>query len=304
MRVGQVLPFAALPFVFALGWWSHPGSELQMSDESRSKVFVRDTVRVNSSSARGSPVSAGVADRSIDISEVKKRDALEGTIRGVPFSFLKQIYLERQDAEWKKTEEYYQQIPSDDTEAMKKQSEEFLRMFQRNSSGASFFTASSEWTLRGGKRVPVVFVGQIYSSRNVQGTDASGWVVHEGMQGDATLATKGEELCYLVTAYFRIGEAEGARYASEGTGSCLNWVPVRDGKPFVLFSSNSKALTPFFDRASVPLPGFGTDVDSDPQWYDSNTGKWSRLARVRWDPISKDEYGRMQGELQADVIRN
>jgi len=295
MRLGQILPFAALPFVFALGWWSHPGAELQVSDVQQTKVFVSDTVRVNSSSARGNPVDTAVADRSIDISDVKKRDALEGTIRGVPFSFLKQIYLERQDAEWKKSEEYYQQIPLEDSEAMKRQTDELFKQFQRNSAGASFFTTTSEWTLRGGKRVPIILFGQIYSSRGDQ----------EGMvTGDPTLATRGDEICYMVTAYFKIGETEGSRYASEGTGSCLNWVATREGKPFILLNSNSKSLVPYFDRVSVPLPGFGSDFDSEPQWYNSNQMKWSRLARVRWNPISKDEFARNKVELQAVFFRN
>lgn len=294
MRLGQVLPFAALPFVFALGWWSHPRSELLVSDESRTSMIVSkvtkvvtDTVRVNSSSARGTEV--------IDISDVKNRDALESTIRGVPFSFLKQIYLERQDAEWKKSEEYYQQIPPEDTEALKQQTDELFKQFQRNSAGASFFTTSSEWTLRGGKRVPVILFGQIYSSRADQ----------EGMAtGDPVLATRGEEICYMVTVYLKIGEVEGSRYASEGTGSCLNWVATREGKPFILLNSNSKSLAPYFDRISVPLPGFGSDFDSDPQFYNSNQMKWSRLPRVRWDPISREDFARNQVDLQADVIRN
>lgn len=308
MRLGQVLPFAALPFVFALGWWSHSRSVAQVpvsSSESKGVAISRsDAIRTSSSAAQNAAVNADGVDRSFDILDAKKRDDLEGTIRGVPFSFLKQIYLDRQDAEWKKTEEYYQQIPLDDTESMKKQSEEFFKQFQSNSGGSSSFTASSEWTLRGGKRVPVIFIAQIYSTKFVQRTDPGGWVVSDIAQGDATLATTGEDLCYSVSAYFRVGDTEKGRYASEGTGTCLNYVSVRDGKPFVLFNNNSKVLIPYFDRASVPLPGFGTDIDSDPQWYDSNGGKWFRLARVRWESISKEEFGRIQSDLQADVIRN
>ena len=217
---------------------------------------------------------------------------LEKTVRGVPFSFLKQIYLERQDQEWAKADQRYSRIPPEDEQGQKKQTEELFNLFQKNSNGASFFSATTEWTFRGGKSVPVTLLAQFYSSRTA---DVS------STQADASLATQGSELCYTATVYFKVGLAEGGHYSSAGTGSCLRWPTIREGRPYVLFDSYAKQMTPLFDKFTAPLPGFGSDGDVDPEWYDANRSSWTALSRLRWDAISREDYLRVESDLQLDT---
>jgi hypothetical protein len=207
-------------------------------------------------------------------------------------------------ADFKAADEMYSEVKPEDVEGKKKLAEYFFELFQRNSGGASFFTSSTEWTLRGGRRVPVTLLGQYYVSRSPSSDEDSGPIVHDTVTGDSTLATRPEDLCFMVMAYFKIGDAEGARYAQEGTGSCLAWSPSHKQKPFVVLNSNSKALMPYFDRVSIPQAGFGTDGDADPQWFDSNRGKWNKMSRIRWEPVGKVDYLRLQKDLQSEIIPN
>lgn len=301
MFLRRHLSFLLLPVFFGLGWWGAGISRSAVKDHLDSKS---DVIRTSSSvSIASSSRGAGAEKRGerldvdprFDLTQDAVRDRLEKTIRGVPYSFLKQLYLERQDQEWKKSDQRYSRIPLEDEQAQKKQTEELFALFQKNSNGASFFMTTAEWALRGGKRVPVTLLAQLTSSIDTE---------RGSTQGDASLATQGSELCYSVSIYFKVATNGSSHYASEGTGSCLRWPTVRDGKPFVLFDNYAKQLTPFFDKVSAPLPGFGSDNETDPEWYDSSGERWTALPRVRWDSITREDYFRFQADLQGDTFRD
>ncbi len=310
MRVGVFSSLFALLVFFGLGWagsnWIRARSLVEMPANEGSDLISVGAAHAENPHREGKRLpNVSPGDSRFDIGSEKNRENLEATIRGVPFSFLKQIYLERQDSEWKKADQRYSRLPLEDEQAQKKQTEELFNLFQKNSNGGSFFIAQSEWTFRGGKRVPVILLARLYSSRTVDKIPNGSTPYENTTPGDAALATQGSELCYSASVYFKVGgENESGRYASEGTGSCLRWPTVREGKPYVLFENYAKQLTPLFDKVSAPLPGFGSDAEADPEWYDSGHGAWTALPRVHWDPVTREDYIRNETDLQADTTHN
>lgn len=298
---------------FALGRWSAtPPVESKLVAVTESERMPFQNLHLSASATQTDSIraTASSTERSadalsdFDVSKPDVRESIDSIIRRVPFSFLKEIYTDREIADSKKAEELYETVKSEDEEGRKRLTEDLFALYQRNGNGDSYFTTTTEWTLRNGKKIPVTLAGQLYTSRvPVEDEEGGAWI-HASTTADASQATKGEELCYMVSAYFKTGDAKGSKYSSEGTGSCLSWTAIQQGTPFVLLNSNSKGLMPYFDRVSVPLPGFGTDIAAQPRWFDSNRGSWSALSKVRWESVSKTEFQQTQKDLQAEVIPN
>ncbi len=302
-----------IPIAFVLGWVGSSTihkTKVSPDDSLPSGCSVdgrTDVIRTSSSSTTRRNIEEQALEEEMSSSlNANSNGKSEAFIRGVPFPLLKRIYLERQDADWKKAHARYENIPVADEEAKKKQEEELFTLFKKNHTGPSHYSASGEWNLRGGKMIPYKILFRLYSQRSTVGeSGVFGADFPDRTTGDVNLATRGSEICFMAFVYFKVSDTPGAQYASDGTGSCLQWAGIRKNRPFVIFESyNSMEFEPYFDRISVPYPAFGTDSVMNPEWYDSHTGAWSTLSRVSWEPLSLEEFKQAEADLNAEMIKS
>jgi hypothetical protein len=241
-------------------------------------VGASDTLRIGASSTSAKS-GADAIDPRFDLFDPKKRTELERTLREMPYSLLKQVFLERQDSEFEKSQERYPSTLGLSEEELDRRIQDFFEKFQATSD-TSYFVGHGEWKLRGGRSVEVQTFAHFYPSKLADPSKPF------SIQGSAQEISNGKELCWYLAVYVKIGES----YAHEGTSTCLPWTSVRDGHPYALLGNYSKSLTPYFDSLSVPLPGFGDDAGASPEWYDSTKGRWTGLSRIRWDGIERTDY--------------
>jgi hypothetical protein len=248
-----------------------------------------DRLKLSQSSTAASALAESLADP-------KLRSELEKKLREVPFAVLKQIYLERQDAQWEHLQERYPQPKEMNDEEIGRRTDALFESFRKNAGENSYFIARGEWRLRGGKSAPYVVLVEYYSSRSESGGLAS---LGRSSSTDGPSASNGRELCYVSTLYLRTGE----KFSSDGQSSCITWVPMRGELPFAVHSNyNAKRLVPYFDSIAVALPGFGGDAASE--WYDAGSDRWASLGRVRFDPVSRDEFVSFSKETQVESGTN
>jgi hypothetical protein len=197
----------------------------------------------------------------------------------MPYSLLKQVFLERQDAEFEKSQGRYPSTQGMTEEEADRRTEEFFAKFQ-DSARTSYFIGHAEWKLRGGRSVEVETFAHFYASKSEGSPNPF------GVLGRSEEVKAGKELCWYVAIYAKIGET----YATEGTSSCLPWTSVREGYPYAVLGNYTKVLTPYFDSVSVPLPGFGDESSATPEWYDSTKARWTALSRIRWESAEMADY--------------
>lgn len=287
---------AALALGFALGTRTQVASTEEKPAETAApeKNPATDRVVSAASSARfGAPISSEKSscedsDR-FNLLDPKKRAAVEKFLHDVPFALLKEIFFERQDAEFEKTEDQFPAAKGLTEQEIDQRADEMMEKYR---SPSSFFTGSAEWTLRGGKRAQIQAFGNVYS--NSETGTGKGDDFHSVL-GPATEAKKGKDICWQITVYVDIDGISG----SNGTASCLGWTGVREGHPYAVLGNYGKELTPYFDSIAVPLPGFAGESDAAPQWL--NSGKWSDLSRIRWNETTREEYRAREKEESARI---
>lgn len=276
---------------FALGRLSVDPSSLSGMREGP-KVLRHSTAM--SSDALATRQSSRISSKTGEITSADPTisvDAFETYSRKMPFSVMKRIYFERKDEEQRAISERYA-APAEGNPDYKESNEGLFSRFQFSESGEINFSASGDWVLKSGKRVPYrVFVEFYSTDRNTDfGTTLA----------SPAAAKKPDDLCWHSQIYLEI---EGAN-SHFGTSTCLVWTSRREGVPFVVFENHhSKRMLAHFDSIAVPLPGFGTEADVSPEWYDSTKRKWTPISEVRWESISKADSKRIRddlGKLMAD----
>jgi hypothetical protein len=240
--------------------------------------------RLRMSQAESVPVSYATSAEAL--ADPRARAALEKTLRDVPYAVLKQVFLERQDAQWLRQQERYAQPKEMTDEELDQRADHLLEVFQRNAGDDFYYVSRGDIRLRGGKTLPYVELVEYYEAHS------------PGGEIPPSQVTKGKEVCYSATLYLRVGD----KYASDGLSNCLSWVPVRKQHPFALHSNyNSKRLVPYFDTVSIALPGFGGDGDVNSEWYDAGSNRWTSLGKIRFDPVSREEFTAIVKETQLET---
>jgi hypothetical protein len=246
-----------------------------------------------SASARAAKSSGLAPDGRADLFDPQKRETAERYLREIPYSLLKLIFLERQDAEFEKSQERYPTGQGKTDEENDRRMEGLFGRFRENSQ-TFFFAGHADWKLRDGRTVEVETFAHFYSSR------AEDIVKPIGMEKSTGELTSPKELCWYVSVYLKLGD----RTASEGTSTCLAWTAVREGHPYAVLGNYQKSLTPYFDSISVPLPGFGDEGGANPEWYDSTKKKWTGLSPIRWENLEQTTYQQREKTLRDRSIVN
>ena len=229
------------------------------------------------------------------LADPRARAALEKSLREVPYAVLKQIFLERQDAQWLRQQERYAQPKEMTDEEIARRADRLFEAYRRNGGENSYYISRGELKLRGGKAYPFVAFVEYYSSRPRESAVPN---VGDTVQAEGSEATRGKEMCFGSTLAIRIGD----RYASDALSNCLTWVAVRKQAPFVLHANyNSKRLVPIFDTVALALPGFGNDGEVSSEWFDAGAERWASLGNLHWDPVSKDEFVAASKEVELET---
>lgn len=236
------------------------------------RVPASDLLSVNQAS-RGRPNEESLEANRFDSTRPQSLNWMEATLRKIPFSVLKRIYLARQDDEFLRVSERY---------TLANESDEFgdtlFKEFQTTQRSSEFFIASGEWKLRGGQTLPFQASFRFYRD----GVPENRGVRAEKLGERATDST---QVCWTASLIFKADEQRIPEY----TSTCLPFTSMRSGVPFAVFHAYSKEAGALYDTLSVPLPGFGTEREQDPEWYDSPTGAWTALPKVRWEEVSSAE---------------
>ncbi|MBS1962332.1 MAG: hypothetical protein JST04_08965 [Bdellovibrionales bacterium] len=259
----------------------------------RSSAPTADRMKLNQASAARTSAATPVVTAE-SLADPAVRGALEKQLREVPYAVLKQVFLERQDEQWARQQERYTQPKEITEDELDHRADRLFDAFRQNANGNSYFVSRGEVKVRGGKSLPYVAFVEYYTSRLTDGLPNS----MASTQTDATAARVGKEVCYASTIYFRVGE----KYAADGQSNCLAWVPMRNQHPFALHANyNSKRLVPYFDTVSLALPGFGADGDVNSEWYDASSNRWTSVGKLRFDPVSKEEFTSLNREAQVET---
>jgi hypothetical protein len=290
-------PIALAALVFALGWTlgSRPGAAPEASPSVATTGATACEVPSSGSANRTASSAAADRLRTTASSAETATDAnrapvapgsLDKFLLGVPFADLKRIFLERQDEEFSRTQERYGELNGLGEDELEKRMAEMHESFRQGSGGRSWFVASGEWTLRGGRKAEVEIHTNFYATR------PNGQQNIGGDFADAGYAKTAHELNQFTSLYVKID----GKYASEGSGGPMFLPSMRDGMPYVLLQSYSKELTPYFDQISIPLPVLSEE--GVPEIYDSVTGKWSSLPKLRWSAVDKETFDRREVEFR------
>jgi hypothetical protein len=246
-----------------------------------------DVVKMGASSTTSAKVEE-TPDSRFDLYDVKKRAELESYLQKIPFAVLKGVYLEREDVEFLKVSSRYEDSSALGEKEKAERTAEIFDAYQKNAGAKAHFYAEGEWKLRGGRVVPYRAFANYYSSQPIEGK--GGWVTTSPPQ-----VKDPSDFCWYVGVFFLVG----SKYELQSNSTCLGSTPLRDGAPFAFLQAYRKSLAPYFDSVAVPLPGFGTEESTTPEWYDSTRASWSALSSVRWEPRDPAVYQQLEKDTRA-----
>lgn len=281
---GKPILITACLLLFGAGWYAgslSTSSSLHETRASREASNAKlppksrkapDLLIVNQS-GRAKAAGASVVGDLVDPARVQNLGWMEATLRKIPFSVLKRFYLARQDDEFLRVSERYTLASESDGFG-----DTLFKEFQTTQRSSEFFIASGEWKLRGGQTLPFQASFRFYRD----GVSENRGVRAEKLGERAMDST---QVCWTASLIFKADE----RRIQEYTSTCLPFTSMRSGVPFAVFHAYSKEAGALYDTLSVPLPGFGTEREQDPEWYDSATGVWTALPKVRWEEVSSAE---------------